>query len=97
VMRTPIILALGAAAAAGALVWAGLSGPAGAGPAGAASPARTAQPLTVYAASGSGTVTPIRAGTNRALKAIRVGRLLSRSRSLRTVRPLTSSMRPPAR
>ena len=74
-MRTPIILALGAAAAAGALVWAALAGPAAAGPAGAASPARAAQPVTVYAASGSGTVIPIRAATNTALKAIKVGRL----------------------
>jgi len=73
-MRTPITLALGAAAAAGALVWAGLSGPAGAGAAGAASPAWAVQPVTAYVAShGAGTVTPIRAATSTALKAIKVG------------------------
>ena len=74
-MRTTIILALGAAAAAGALIWAGLAGTAAAGPPSAVSPAGLAQLVTAYVGSGSGTVTPIRAATNTALKAIRVGRL----------------------
>jgi hypothetical protein len=68
--RTPIM-----AAALAPLALSGAGVASAAGPPGAR--AAAARPVTVYVANGgSGTVTPIRAATNTALEAIRVGGLL---------------------
>ncbi len=66
-MRTRITRALGAAAAAGALISLGLAGPAGAAPR-----PRPARPVTAYVTNIGWGVYPISTATNTALKAIKI-------------------------